>query len=145
MSKLQKLTDAFERLKMGNPIRISESRKISPCAVEDEAGVGRGLLSKNKEYEDLLEQIVWAKKKQSQGVKSGKNKNLSSVDPRIKELTQELEKSKSDKKVLQQKYDKLLACNAELTQVILEKRFELHMDKISSGVVDNVLNYKEQQ
>ena len=145
MSKMQKLTDAFERLKSGNPIRISKSRKISPSAVEDEAGVGRSLLSKNKEYKYLLQQIVNAKRDQSQGAKSGNNKKLSSVDPRIKELTQDLEKSKSDKKALQKKYDKLLACNAELTQVILEKRFELHMDKISSGVVDNVLNYKEQQ
>lgn len=145
MSKKQKLIDAFERLKSGNPIRISKSRKISPSAVEDEAGVSRSLLRNNDEYQDLFKQVVKAKKEQSQGVKLGGNKKLSSVDPDIKELTQELEKSKSDIKALQKKYDKLLACNAELTQVILEKRFELHMDKISSGVVDNVLNYKEQQ
>ncbi|AYM86864.1 hypothetical protein [Pseudoalteromonas agarivorans] len=145
MTKKQRLIDAFERLKAGKPIRISEERKISPSAVEDEAGVSRSLLRNNNEYEDLFKQIVEAKKAQSESVKTGLNKKLSSIDPVVKELEHQLAKSKMEVKEWQKKYSKLLACNAELTQVILEQRFESYMSKVSSDEVDNVFDHKEKQ
>lgn len=144
MTKKQKLIDAFERLKAGKPIRIDAKRKISPSAVEDEAGVGRSLLRNNEEYQDLFDQIVAEKKKQTRSSKTKANNRPSSVDSAAKELRAELAKVKSDYKELEQKYNNLIACNAELTQVIVEKRFEEHMKHISSGAVDNVVAiYKE--
>ncbi len=146
MTNREKLELAFERLLAGKPIRISPSRKISPTAVEDEAGVSRSLLRNNPDYHDLFDKIV--KKKDKSAGKS----ELSSVDTEKKTLKDRLKKANADialqkAKVdcLESKYSRLLACNAELASVVNEKRFEEHMRQISANSLEEALKINREQ
>jgi hypothetical protein len=144
MTTKQKLIDAFERIKAGKPIRIDTKRKISPASVEDEAGLGRSLLRNNEDYQDLFDEIVLAKKNQARTSKTTKGGKPTSIDPTVRELKEALAKIKTSYKELELKYNNLLICNVELTQVIVEKRFQEHLGTISSDAVNNVVNiYKE--
>jgi hypothetical protein len=140
MSTKQKLQDAFDRIKDGKPIRIDAKRKVSPASVEDEAGLGRSLLRNNEDYQDLFDEIVLAKKKQSRTSKITKGAKPTSIDPTVRELKEALAKVKMSYNDLQIKYNNLIACNAELTQVIVQKRFQEHLGTISTNFVDNIVD-----
>lgn len=144
-TQYEKLDDAFKRLKEGKPIRVNASRKISPTSVEDEAGVARSTLRNTEIYKKLFDEIVDYKNTNQKLTTKGSNSKLTSIDPNEKALREKLNKTKQKLRELEEKYDKLLACNAELTQVILDQRFAEHMSKISTDSVDNVVSiYKDE-
>jgi len=120
---LEKLENAFLRLKEGKPIRTKANRKITPSSVEDEAGLPKSTLRNTEAYRSLFNEIVDYKHsaiKNSQiersvkGKPSSNNKEMINLKKTIRELRDKV----NDK---QQTIDFLVAANAELTELLSEK------------------------
>jgi hypothetical protein len=143
MNKRQRLLGALERLKNGTPERISPKRKITPTSVEDEAGVSRSLLRNNPDYVDIFNLVVIEKNKQKP---DSENKKLSSstITPEtkaeIREYKSTIKGLRSEVSDWQQKYNELLARNAELTILIHDKRFTEFLNKSSTTEIKSKID-----
>lgn len=120
---LEKLENAFLRLKEGKPIRIKANRKITPSSVEDEAGVAKSTLRNSEAYRLLFNEIVDYKNSarnnsQTSGAAAGKLSSKNNEVINLKKTIRELRDKINNK---QQTIDFLVAANAELTALLSEK------------------------
>ncbi len=120
---LEKLENAFLRLKEGKPIRTKANRRITPSSVEDEAGVSKSTLRNTEAYRSLFNEIVDYKNsarknsstnKATEGKLSSKNEEMINLKKTIRELREKLNSK-------QQTIEFLVAANAELTALLSEK------------------------
>ena len=112
----QNLSDAFERIKSGNPINVSSGRKLSFSSVEDEARVGRSLLRQYPLlFEKVKEEILLAKIKNE--------KQPPNRSKQVEKLKSDLIILKEKNKILETKTDSLLNANIGLAERVrfLEK------------------------
>lgn len=106
----QKLLEALERIKQGNPINISKEKKLSFSSVEDEALVSRSL---SRHYPEAFQKV----KKEIELSKSKKIFLSSSKDnPQAKNLKEENEILKEQVKLLKKENDELLVVNVSLAE-----------------------------
>lgn len=116
---LDKLQNAFTRLKEGQPLRINPRRKITPSSVEDEAGLPKSTLRNTPAYRTLFEEIVLYKNSQ----KNNKNKTsnvskISSINNDVTELRKTNKELREKLNKKQKEIDFLVASNAELTSLL---------------------------
>ncbi|WP_085343571.1 hypothetical protein [Vibrio sp. ArtGut-C1] len=118
-----RLLQALHRMLDGKPIKVDPKRKISPAAVEEEAGLASGI-SYYSLYSNTLAKIKEAKSKQN--VDSGKSNHR-----KPSKTSDELKKAKQKNILLQEKVDELTKklafaekCNAELFSLINAKTFD---------------------
>ncbi|NOI34636.1 hypothetical protein F0250_11810 [Vibrio cyclitrophicus] len=133
MSSEQKLRDALTRLKEGKPINISPDRKISLSAVEDEARVSRSLI---RQYPDLHEEAIKAKKAQKQGLLSQNVRQEKTED--IDKIKKELVEKKAELSELCKANNELIRTNAELftllNAVAHKNRRDIDLDSVVGSV-----------
>lgn len=128
-STRERLESALERLIKGEPLNVSINRKISPAALEDEAGVGRSLLRNNPEYLDIFERTVEAKNAQRLAAKKCDSvlQKATSVDQDLRTLRADLKVARERIKELEAMNHKLIQNNAELTFLL---KAEHHLKNI---------------
>lgn len=120
---LEKLENAFLRLKEGKPIRTKVNRKITPSSVEDEAGVSKSTLRNTESYRTLFNEIVSYKnsaRKNSQTSNASEDKP-SSKDEEVIKLKKTIGELRAKVNGKQQTIDFLVSANAELTALLSEK------------------------
>lgn len=133
MNSEQKLRDALTRLKEGKPINISQDRKISLSAVEDEARVSRSLI---RQYPDLHEEAIKAKKAQKQGLLSQNVRPKKTED--IDKIKKELAEKKSELSDLRKVNSELIRTNAELFVLLNAVAHKNRRDLDMEGLVGSV-------
>jgi len=115
-----KLLEALERIKQGNPVNISKDKKLSFSAVEDEALVGRSL---SRHYPEIFEKI----KAEIQLAKAKKIVlNNAKETPQAKNLKEENEILKEQVRLLKKENEDLLIANVSLSERIrfLNQKFK---------------------
>ncbi len=120
---LEKLENAFLRLKEGKPIRTKANRKITPSSVEDEAGVSKSTLRNTETYRPLFKEIVDYKNsaRANSQTNKGVEGRLSSNNLEVINLKKTNDELREKVNVQQQTIDFLVAANAELTALLSEK------------------------
>ena len=105
-----KLLEALQRIKDGNPINISKEKKLSFSAVEDEALVGRSLSRHYPEVFDKIKKEIELSKTRKISLKN------SDETPKAKNLKEENEILKEQVKLLKKEKEELLVANISLAE-----------------------------
>ncbi|OQK25772.1 hypothetical protein XM69_c12011 [Vibrio parahaemolyticus] len=134
------LLDALQRMIEGIPVRVDKKRKISPTAVEEEAGVSKGNAYYSA-YKDILAKIKSAKENQkSTKAKAPFTSNIKGSGGEVIELREEVASLKSKLAECERKLNLAEKYNAELTYLINEKELDLRLavkKKIALHAIDN--------
>lgn len=144
---LEKLQNAFLRLKEGKPLRIKADRKVTQSSVEDEAGVSKSTLRNTDAYSTLFDEIVAYKKSIKNNTKTSKTpKNKpSSINKEVAELKNIIKELREKVNNKQQTIDFLVAANTELTALLSEKVTNKQLNEFlrSQEAVVNIMRLDE--